>query len=585
MRLEGIRVKGYRCLVLDKQINFEPDITVIVGENDSGKSSSVEIIEMIFGDKELPDQGDFYTGKNKITCELDFGEDCYLVEFINQEGNISKNIKRVAAWGKLKEYITNEEKIAQLNNTDEIKSILAQYGLDTRKRTIDSLRQELRDHVENNKSKIMNDENEEVCVREMPLLNVRLLRGQDFEDINRFVKDVYLKDAINKIWNAEVEGTGKELGVIFDESLQKVEEEKQEEINNEVLPQIKQFFGDLREITLDIQATQFDISKNVIVNTSFKDMNNNEVQFSKKGDGTKRRTTMALLRHKVEKEKGVVPTLFLFDEPDTHLHVRAQRELMDIMEQIAHNDQVIITTHSPFLLNSVEPSKIRMFYLSEGMTNVKCLDKEDNELKDLLRYLGIENTHLFFTRKLLLVEGESEMQAIPLLFERHKKKSLDSELVTLIDAGGVDGVAHLAKVINDLMYDVPLFALVDADFRERAKTSELLEKLSDRRDIERFEIGYKEFEDAFEDSVIYQAVKKYNEIEPEKKWSMDEIKKCRDNLSSNPRYDFSGALEKLSGIKKTIIAKSLARYCSVNQIPNELITLFDAIKPGDCSID
>lgn len=55
-----------------------------------------------------------------------------------------------------------------------------------------------------------------------------------------------------------------------------------------------------------------------------------------------------LYRHILTLEHKV----FIFDEPDTHLHVKAQRELMEILEQIKQEAQVIITTHSPFILNS-----------------------------------------------------------------------------------------------------------------------------------------------------------------------------------------------------------------------------------------
>lgn len=59
------------------------------------------------------------------------------------------------------------------------------------------------------------------------------------------------------------------------------------------------------------------------------------------------------------------------------------------------------------------------------------------------------------------------------------------------------------------MSDIPLFALVDNDIGKKPKINELLEKLDEHEAIERIKIGYKELEDAFEDSVLYEAVKKY----------------------------------------------------------------------------
>ncbi len=401
------------------------------------------------------------------------------------------------------------------------------------------------------------------------LLTVPPLDGKTFEDINGFLKDIYLKEAIKNIWSVRVEGTDKKLETIFEENLNMIADEKQKEINQEVLPRIREFLPDVQEILIDIEHQPFDITKTINVTTSFRGVEGQEIQFAKKGDGTKRRTTLALLRHKVEKERGMEQKVFIFDEPDTHLHVKAQRELMEILEQIKQEAQVIITTHSPFILNSIEPSKIRMLCLENGATNVKYLE-DNNDVKDLLKSLGIENTHLFFTRKILLVEGESEEIALPILFKKYKKKSLDSELVTLINAHGVDNLAQLAKVLIEFMADIPLMVLVDQDInrdlviKRRKNTKELLEKLQEERRVDKFEIGYMEFEDAFDTDVIYESVMKYYGDQVKDQWCKEEIEKCKEKLKENPHYQFAEALEKLSDRKKTEIAKAIAYYCDIN---------------------
>ncbi len=584
MKLKGIKVKNFRCLK-DIFISFEPDITVIVGENDSGKSSLVKVIELAMKNA-MPDPSDFFAGERSMRWELDFSEESYIFEFTMNGDNIEKVIKKTVSWGTLNPYLADKEKINELSK-EEIKDLLLQFGKTTQKRTLDSLRQELSEFLDENKNKIENNDKEEVTIREMPqLLTVPPLDGKTFEDINGFLKEVYLKEALKSIWSFKIEGTDKELATIFEDNLHLIADEKQKEINQEVLPRIREFLPDVQEILIDIEHQPFDITKTINVTTSFRGVEGQEIQFAKKGDGTKRRTTLALLRHKVEKERGMDQKVFIFDEPDTHLHVKAQRELMDILDQIKQEAQVIITTHSPFILNSVEPSKIRMLCLENGATNVKYLE-DNNDVKELLKSLGIENTHLFFTRKILLVEGESEEIALPILFKKYKKKSLNSELVTLINAQGVDNLAQLAKVLNEFMRDIPLIVLVDQDInrdlaiQRRKKTKELLEKLQKERNVDKFEIGYMEFEDAFDTGVIYESVMKYYGDQVKNQWSKGEIEKCKEKLKENPHYQFSEALEKRSGRKKAEIAKAIAHYCDIDEIPQDLIALFDAIKPTE----
>ena len=49
-----------------------------------------------------------------------------------------------------------------------------------------------------------------------------------------------------------------------------------------------------------------------------------------------------------------MPGIVLIDEIETHLHLELQKKIMDILTGIFPNVQFIVTTHSPFILNSLE---------------------------------------------------------------------------------------------------------------------------------------------------------------------------------------------------------------------------------------
>lgn len=96
-----------------------------------------------------------------------------------------------------------------------------------------------------------------------------------------------------------------------------------------------------------------------------------------KGTGMQRALALALIQvyaeelckhpEDIEKRKP----LFLFiDEPETFLHPRAQTKLLEALDLISVNQQVFITTHSPYLLKSFDP-KIHALYAcaKEATTN------------------------------------------------------------------------------------------------------------------------------------------------------------------------------------------------------------------------
>lgn len=71
MRINKLQIDGFRCL-LDFEILFESDLTVIVGENDSGKTSLIECLKVITQNKMI-EADDFNYDRNDIylTIEVD----------------------------------------------------------------------------------------------------------------------------------------------------------------------------------------------------------------------------------------------------------------------------------------------------------------------------------------------------------------------------------------------------------------------------------------------------------------------------------------------------------------------------------
>ena len=194
--------------------------------------------------------------------------------------------------------------------------------------------------------------------------------------------------------------------------------------------------------------------------------NGNEISIENKGDGTKRRMTMALLE--IKKEQGRLPndehTIYLFDEPDTHLHVRAQIELIKTVEAFSlAGNQVILTTHSPFILNAVKPSQIRLLVRNQGSTVLKALGDDPNDASRILRALGVENTHLFFSRKIVIVEGETEEKFLHAQYLNETNRTISSGLINVINVNGVQNVAGFSRAILELHNPERIFILCDND--------------------------------------------------------------------------------------------------------------------------
>lgn len=66
--------------------------------------------------------------------------------------------------------------------------------------------------------------------------------------------------------------------------------------------------------------------------------------------------------------------VYLFDEPGIYLHVNAQKELLDLFSNLTEkNNQIIYSTHSPYMINS------------DNILNVRAIEKNEEGLTKIFR--------------------------------------------------------------------------------------------------------------------------------------------------------------------------------------------------------
>lgn len=299
----------------------------------------------------------------------------------------------------------------------------------------------------------------------------------------------------------------------------------------------------------------------------------NKYHLKKMGDGTNRRTTMAIFKHKQDKND----LCYVFDEPDTHLHIKAQLDIFNLFNDLAENNkQVIITTHSPFLINEINPKDIKLLSLdSNNASNIKTLTEESEPY--VLNDLGINNIDLFFTNKLIIVEGETEQLFLPKFYQKIYKHPLSHKFVKIVKAEGIKDIPNVVRITKNAFPDTPIYILMDNDSKE---TEEKLKKLIDKYDDltwdNIFIIGNKEFEDSFSDEVLVKSINDYltafnmNEV----RINMEKIIELRKN-----QYGLSNAISIFikqnthKSLIKPQLGKYLAKNSNENDVDNKIIKL------------
>lgn len=188
--------------------------------------------------------------------------------------------------------------------------------------------------------------------------------------------------------------------------------------------------------------------------------NDFEINATELGGGFQNALVIAILKAFEERRKS--GALFLIEEPEMFLHPQMQRSLYKTIRIISKNNQVIYTTHSPHFVTIPEYDEIFIINKNENGTqkNVSSLEKTPAIEEKFRKELDPERNELFFAKKVLLVEGDTEKLALP---EYAKRENLDFDNVgsTIIEVGGKRNLKFFADLV--LSFNIPLGIVYDID--------------------------------------------------------------------------------------------------------------------------
>lgn len=219
---------------------------------------------------------------------------------------------------------------------------------------------------------------------------------------------------------------------------------------------------DLRKIQKDTKGIYFEISildgetdiKQELADR-ISELANKSFELYQNGLGYNNLLYMSAVLGDMAIEKGgVYQNLLLVEEPEAHLHPQLLELVHNFLLDANKNDsniQIIYTSHSPTLASKIDIENINLLYeyghkkycLPFSQTNLT----EENK-KYLQRYLDVTKSQMFFARGILFVEGISEAILLPAM-----AKALDRPFEKYaVELVNVDSVAF-APFVNLLSSD------------------------------------------------------------------------------------------------------------------------------------
>lgn len=346
--------------------------------------------------------------------------------------------------------------------------------------------------------------------------------------------------------------------------------------------------------TLEELDTAMDNPQNTVDITPFtkkiRDLNKgvkiNYSQFSMEyhGMGTRSWSSLLILKAFILQNKKLADDnqvayypIIAIEEPESHLHPNAQKKLYSQINAIV--GQKIISTHSSYIAGSAKLREVRSINRNISSISTGKFIESDFDSEDIRKiYRQVINTRgeLFFSKLVILFEGETEEQALPITIKRHLNKNPIELGVDFIGVGGSGNYLPFIRFFE--AFNVPYLIFSDNETEANATVTNQISK-SQLQDISKvvFLNTGNDFEKELCVNGYIDEVKKayYHLILSECANEQHRAAKKKE-LDKIPDADYYGIVTGLKTQFAPVIGYEL--YKSTKPLPPKIVELFEKVR-------
>lgn len=474
MRLAHLHARGFRCFgeVNPLNLQLQPGLSILVGENDAGKSAIIDAIRLALGvrseDRPYATIDDFHVprGANQpvneflISCKfigLNKDEQSRFIEWCSLDEN--DLVLHISFRAQI--YVSNGQRRTLFfrrsgENCDgpAIEGALREYIATTYLRPLRDASQDLRSGRRSRLSQI--------------LVSLNCFRGQDAVSDDASSESATLATVLNRAnlaieSNLAIETARKAIDLqLGDVALESSPLNARLTLAN----QHQDFQRLLERLELGLTPPP------------------GQLHTVQRGLGLSNLLFMAaelLLLQDSDRQSSSRegPSLLLIEEPEAHLHPQLLARFMQMLQDRAtkHGVQIVITSHSPYLAAAAELESLILV----ANANTFPLDASNTMLESddygfLRRFLDSTKANLFFARAVLIVEGDSEVLLFPTIAKK-LGRPFDRWGISIVNTGHV-GLFRYSRIFQRRYgsNEIPIKVALVTDLDIKPQAFEQLEK-------------------------------------------------------------------------------------------------------------
>ena len=232
----------------------------------------------------------------------------------------------------------------------------------------------------------------------------------------------------------------------------------------------------------------------------------NETDLSTKGDGVQSLAAVALMRHLMSSAGGSREVVLAIEEPESHLHPGAVHRLRKVLREIAAEQQVVVSTHSPIFASRAR--------VSDNIIVSRNRASPARNMEQVRKALGVRvDDNLRSARRVLVVEGESDLLTIPAIVTNLRPEigsRLEDGELSVLSLGGGGNLGYQLAQLRTAVCDA--YVVVDNDQAGlNALENALAEGLIDLKDTFALTLlgrRESELEDCFDPQIYTEVLKR-----------------------------------------------------------------------------
>ena len=411
MKIKSVEINNYKSFNEGCYINLQEGINLIVGKNDSGKSSLLNVLTFDFIPENhisilsKPDINYQINKKTIITTKIVFTKEeitAFMIRnsdkeiyFPSPQGFGDRDAKKRNIdlyFGKQEfniEYVIENNRLISFN-IDEFVNGFSTNSILLVRDFNNNIKADVRNNTGTVPNTLINLLFEELKS------NIFYFHAERYNvGISKFGSDTKLKKDASNL--PEVIDNLKSKRVVLDNYIKHV---------SEVFPEIKDITIKNRGSS-DVEIMLWPIDPNISRDDLL-------INLNKSGSGIVQ--IMAILYVVLTSTDSKI---IIIDEPQSFLHPGALKKLMNILNNYKQH-QYILATHSHIIINSAKDASIISLEKEEYETKVKQIDKNNfSDIKKMLDNIGLSLSDLFGVDNIIWVEGPTEEKIFPSILENN----------------------------------------------------------------------------------------------------------------------------------------------------------------------